>query len=269
MAVIALTAAKGAPGVTTTCLALALAWPRPVLLVEADVAGSSSILAGYLRGSVRHDRGLVDVALAHRRGSLLEGLHRASIPLQDSTVRLVAAPTGPAQAVTLQSVWEPIAAVLCGLERTGTDVIVDAGRLGARYGPTPLLRAADITLLTTRATLPAIAATRARAATLREDLFAQGTGDDALALLLVGEGQPYTAREIRAAVGLPVAATIAWDPVQAEVFSIGAAPGAKFASSSLVRSVRASVSAIQDLVIGRRERLAPGSLVHDGGPVRV
>lgn len=269
MAVIALTAAKGAPGVTTASLALALAWPRPVLLVEADVAGSSSILAGYLRGSVRHDRGLVDVALAHRRGSLLEGLHHASIPLQDSTVRLVPGPTGPAQAVTLQSVWEPIAGVLRGLERTGTDVIVDAGRLGARYGPTALLREADVTLLTTRTTLPAIAATRARAATLREDLFAQGTDEDALALLLIGEGQPYSAREIRAAVAVPVAATIAWDPVHAEVFSIGSPPGGKFASSSLLRSVRAAASAIGDYIIARRERLTPGSLVRDVGVTRV
>jgi hypothetical protein len=269
MAVIALTSAKGAPGVTTTCLALALAWPRPVLLVEGDVAGSSSILAGYLRGSVRHDKGLVDVALAHRRGSLLDGLHQASIPLQDSTVRLVAGPTGPAQAVTLQAVWEPIAAVLRGLERTGTDVIVDAGRLGARYGPSPLLREADVTLLTTRTTLPAIAATRARAATLREDLFAQGTGEDALALMLVGEGQPYSAREIKAAVGVPVAAMVAWDPVHAEVFSIGATPGGKFASSALLRSVRAAVSAVQDFVTSRRARLAPGSLVRDGGETRV
>lgn len=45
MAVITVTSANGAPGVTTTALALALAWPRPCLLVEADVAGGSSILA--------------------------------------------------------------------------------------------------------------------------------------------------------------------------------------------------------------------------------
>jgi hypothetical protein len=264
MAVVALTSTKGSPGVTTTALALTLAWPRPVLLLEADVAGSSSILAGYLRGAVRHDTGLVDLALAHRRGALVDGLHAASIPLPDSQARLVPGLTGPAQAATLQAVWEPIAAVLRGLDRTGTDVIVDAGRIGAQHGPTPLLREADVTLLTTRTTLPAIAATRARAALLRDELANQGTGADGLALLLVGEGQPYSAREIRDAVATPVGAAVAWDPVNAEVFSIGAAPGRRFQSSALLRSISAAASAIQALVTTRRERLTPGTLVHDG-----
>ena len=42
MAVIALTSASGSPGVTTTALGLALLWPRPVLLVEADPTGGSA-----------------------------------------------------------------------------------------------------------------------------------------------------------------------------------------------------------------------------------
>jgi hypothetical protein len=265
MAVIALTSAKGAPGVTTSTLALALVWPRPCLLLEADVAGSSSILAGYLRGFVPHRKGLVDLALAHRRGSLVDGLHTASIPLLGSQARLVAGLTGPPQAATLQPVWEPIAAVLHGMERTGTDVLIDAGRVGAVNGPTPLLREADLTLLTTRSTLPAIAATRARAALMREDLASKGTGEDALSVLLVGEGQPYSASEIRDAVGGPVAATMAWDPVNAEVFSLGADPGRRFESSRLVRSARAAASAIGQLITQRRERLAPVALVTEAG----
>ena len=264
MAVIALASAKGSPGVTTSALALALAWPRPVLLLEADVFGSSSILAGYLRGATRHDKGLVDLALAHRRGALAGALHQASIPLPDSQARLVAGLTSPAQAATLQPVWEPIAAVLRSLDRTGTDVIVDAGRLGAQHGPGPLLREADVTLLVTRSQLPAIAATRARAIVLREELTNQGTGADALALLVVGEGQPYSTRELQATIGSPVAVTVAWDPVHAEVFSLGAAAGRRFQSSSLVRSIRAAVGAVQDLVVTRQQRLAPGTLVQDG-----
>lgn len=257
MALIALTSARGAPGVTTTALALALTWPRPVLLLEADVAGSSSVLAGYLRGSVAHHKGLVDLALAHRRGGLAAGLHQASFPLQGSQARLLAGLTSPAQAATLQPVWEPIAAALRGLERTGTDVLVDAGRLGAANGPVPLVRQADVALLTTRTTLPAIAAARARTGSLREDLAHQGTGEDSLGLLLVGEGQPYSAREIKDAIPAPVVAAVAWDPVNAEVFSLGATPGRRFESSSLVRSIRAAAAAINDLVATRRDRLTP------------
>ena len=43
MALIAIAADKGAPGVTTACLALSLVWPRPVLLAECDPAGGDVI----------------------------------------------------------------------------------------------------------------------------------------------------------------------------------------------------------------------------------
>lgn len=36
MAIVALVSASGSPGVTATALGLALLWPRPVMLVEAD-----------------------------------------------------------------------------------------------------------------------------------------------------------------------------------------------------------------------------------------
>ena len=58
MAMIALASASGSPGVTTTALGLALLWPRPILLVEADPTGGSGLLAGYFRGT-RDDPGLI------------------------------------------------------------------------------------------------------------------------------------------------------------------------------------------------------------------
>ena len=263
MAVVAVTSARGAPGVTTSALAMALAWPRPCLLVEADVAGSSSVGAGYLRGWVPPDRGLVDLALAHRRGVLADAVHDTSVPLPDSTVRFIAGLTSPAQVTTVQGLWEPIAAALRGLARTGTDVIVDAGRLGAAGGPVALLRRADLVLLATRTTLPAIAATRARLGPLREDLTTHGTGDDALALLLVGEGQPYTARKISAFLGVEVAASLAWDPVTAEVFSLGSTPSRRFPHSRLLRSVTSATSAVDAQLTRRRNRLTPATTVQD------
>ena len=51
MAVIALASFSGAPGVTTTALAMTFAWHRPALLVEVDTAKTSSILPGYLQDS--------------------------------------------------------------------------------------------------------------------------------------------------------------------------------------------------------------------------
>lgn len=261
MAVIALTCAKGSPGVSTTALAMAVLWPRPVLLVEADVTGSSSILAGYLRGLSRHDRGLVDLAMAHRRGTLADSLHHASLELPGTSARFVPGLTSPAQASSMHQVWDALGFVLHGLESTGTDVIVDAGRLGAAGGPTSLVREADLALLLTRTHLPAVAATRARAAVMREDFTgSEPTAHDLaisnLRLLLVGEGQPYKASEVQAAVNVPVTASIAWDPVQAEVFSLGA-DNRHRDSSKHVRSIRAAISAIHHTIDARRGALAP------------
>lgn len=262
MALIALTSAKGAPGVTTTAIALAIAWPRPCLLLEADVAGTSSILAGYFRGAVTHDRGLIDLAEAHRRGALTEGLHRASIPLNDqSHARVVPGLRSPAQAPTMVRLWEPLAAVLQGLESTGTDVLIDAGRYVPETGPLPLLREADLTLLVTQTGLPAIAAARVVAGILHEDLMSRGTGEDALRLLTVGEGRPFSNREAKRVINLPVAASITWDPEAASVLSDGAQPGRRWTTSSLVRSARAAAATLNQLIGARRTRLDPGAVV--------
>jgi len=66
MAVVAFASAKGAPGVTTSVLALAFAWHRPALVVEADMAGSSSVLSGFLRGGTDHSRGIVGLSIQRR-----------------------------------------------------------------------------------------------------------------------------------------------------------------------------------------------------------
>ena len=66
MAVIALGSAAGSPGVTTSALGLALTWPRPVLLIEADPTGGSAMLAGFFRGTTPHTAGLIDLAWAQR-----------------------------------------------------------------------------------------------------------------------------------------------------------------------------------------------------------
>ena len=266
MAVIALTSAKGSPGVTTTAVALTLIWPRPVLLVEADVSGSSSILAGYFGGRVKHDRGLVDLAAAHRKGRLSTGVRDAAIAIGDrGNAKFLPGLTNSAQVGTVAQLWEPIAVVLRGMDANGVDVIIDAGRLGVTGGPTPLLREADATVLVTRTDLPAIAAARARAGLLREDLTSRGAGADTMWSLLVGENRPFGRREVNARIGLPVAATIDWDPAAAEVVSHGKAPAneKKFTGSGFVRSMRTAAAALDSIIRGRKEELAgPAALLN-------
>jgi len=59
MAVIVLASASGSPGVSTTALGLTLNWHRPVLLVDADPTGSSSVFAGYFPTDIS------SIAIAH------------------------------------------------------------------------------------------------------------------------------------------------------------------------------------------------------------
>lgn len=266
MTVVAFTSAAGAPGVTVTALAAALRWPRSVLLVEADVSGHSSILAGYLRGEYKHQHGLLDIAMALRQGADIDAaLQAASMPLPvrrgsdtaASQARLLPALATPSQARVIAPMWDQLPIVFQGLEQSDVDVLLDAGRLGAIGGPLPVLRRADMVVLVTRSSLPAVAAVRAAAAELRDDLETNGVGGDTLHLLVVGDGQPYRAREISRAVGVEVMGSVAFDPVNAEVYSVGAAPSRKFDQSSLSRSVTQLTATLDHLTAARRDRLTP------------
>ncbi len=267
MAVVALTNAKGAPGVSTAALAMTLLWPRPALLLEADPAGGSSVLAGYLRGTVDHSRGLLGLAMAHRHDELEQALWSQIVRLAGDPVTaspadrwLLPGLSDAAQAPSAASLWGPLGSLTASLERAGIDVLIDAGRLGAAYAPIPLLRQADLVLLVLGTSLPAVAAVRARLSVLREQLAVTPSSAvpvSGLGLLLVGEGRPYTAREISGSLGLPVVASLSWDPASAEVLAAGAAPGRRFESSPLVRSIRGAISASQELIVSRRDRLVP------------
>jgi hypothetical protein len=184
MAVLALISAKGAPGVTTAALAMTLLWPRAALLAECDPAAGSSVLAGYLRGTVEHSRGLLPLALAQRHDELEQALWSQTVPLTDMTASgtdaaghggpdrrwLLPGLSDAAQAPSAAALWGPLGSLLASLERADIDVLVDAGRLGAAHAPTALLRQADLVLLVLGTSLPAVAAARARLAVLREEL---------------------------------------------------------------------------------------------------
>lgn len=238
MAIVCLTSASGSPGVTTTAVGMAFSWPRPVLLVEADPTGGSGVLAGFLRGTAPYDTGLIELALSPL--GTADALRDVVRPLSPN-VSFVAGVRSHAQATALRDVWEPLVAALLDLDDNGQDVIVDAGRLGLMASPTPLLNAADVTLLVTRATLPAISAARSWAETVRQ----AGIGWHHPALLLVAEGQPYRATEVSKVLGMPVVADLPDDPAAAAVYHRGAAPPKHFETSPYVRALQAAVQSVQ------------------------
>ena len=254
MALIVLTSSSGSPGVTTSALGLALSWSRASLLVEADPTGGSGILAGYFRGDVAHFGGLIDLALAHREGTLAEAIGRATMAIPDSAVQLLPGIRGHWQAASLIPLWEPLSAALRALERNGQDVIVDAGRLGLTGCPEPLIYGADLTLLVTRSTLPALSGARSWAETLRGE-FEQAGASSSLGVLLVGEGEPYGSREVAKVLQIPVTASLPLDEDGAAMFSRGANPPRRFESSQLLRGLRAAASAIQSVVSANRVSL--------------
>jgi hypothetical protein len=256
MAVLAFASAKGAPGVTTSVLALAFAWHRPALVVEADMSGSSSALSGFLRGGTDHSHGLVGLSVAARQhGFTDQGLWEQCLRLGEERY-LLPGIADPAQAAALTTAWGPLAGVLADLEAAGLDVLVDVGRLGTAYAPLPLLRAADAVVLVTRSRLPDVYALSRRTPSLRTDLAAS-QDDESLCVLTVGDGRPYSSREIEVSLGVRVASSLAWDPVSADVYAVGAPPGRHFESSPLVRTAATTASALSALVRDRRARITP------------
>lgn len=260
MPVIALASSRGSPGVTTTALALTLVAQRPTVLVEADVSGSSSIGAGYLRGGLDPRHGLINIAVEHRTGRLsADSVREQTVALtEDESSLLVPGLASADQVGSLTpDLWDRMGGVLSALDRAGTDVVVDAGRLGAVGGPEPLLRQAHVVLLVTRTSLDAIVSARARAGWLRDLLADSAAGPDGLGLLLVGEGRPYRAAEVAKALGLPVVAVISYDEPNAQVLSHGTPRHRRFDGSPLVRSARSAADEIQRAAADRAAHLAP------------
>lgn len=244
MALIVLTSANGSPGVTSSALGLAMAWPRPSILVDADPTGSRAIPAGYFRGGqLPTEASIVDLAIAHRQGTLVEELPRLLMRVPDTHIQLLNGPVRHNQARALESMWEPLAAVFKSLERNGQDVIVDAGRLGLEGSPLKLIAAADLALLVTRSTVPALVGAASWAPTLR-DTFSRAGAATSLGTLVIGPGHPFTAAEVAKTLQMPAVASLAWDPTSADVFSLGSQPHRKFEHSSLSKSLRAAVQAI-------------------------
>lgn len=253
MALITVASAKGAPGVTTTALGMALTWGSPVLLVEADLSGSS-ILAGYKRGELPHDRGLVPLAVAQMQMDLVDAIWTQTVQLSKD-VLLLPGVANPAQAGAVSGMWGDLGSAFRSLEAAGVDVIVDLGRVGGRVDEREsLIMLADHHLLLTRTTLPEVFTTRefAQRYTKTADVAADIMST---ALVVVGPGRPYGSKEIARLCGLPLVGEVNWDPKSAAVYASGAQTVRRFASSGLNRSLAALGGAVRERVIRRRQQL--------------
>lgn len=218
MAVLLLCSVGGAPGTTTTSLGLALQWPRPVVLVDADASAQQAITAGFL-GGASSSLGMMSILHAQRvHAPIRERLLDHTQPLDDSgQARLLAGFTQPG-ASDIFTGWAELADELTSLEQRDMDVIVDAGRVTPRSLPTALLRRTDQVLLVARTSLRSLMALRTHLTELLDHIDASSATCQT-GLALVGPDRPYSTAEITAQFGLPVLLQVPWAPLHAEVLS--------------------------------------------------
>ncbi|MFI0487439.1 hypothetical protein [Actinomadura sp. 9N215] len=175
MALIALAADKGAPGVTTAAVALGAVWPRPVLVAECDQAGGDLVYrlpaaaadGDGAEGMLNPSRGLLSLAATARRGLRPDQIAEHCQRLVGGLDVLVGI-TNAEQAQAMTWLWSPLGRAFAGL--APVDVIADCGRLGADTPLTGLLREADLVVLLTRATLEQVAHLRERVAALTAEM---------------------------------------------------------------------------------------------------
>lgn len=191
MALIALAADKGSPGVTTAALALAAVWPRRALLAEADPAGGDLVYRTTASngGPLNPNTGLLSIAAAARRGLAADQLWDHAQPMAGGLELLVGIGSAE-QAAGLAGVWPTLGHAFSTLgdsPHAPADVIADCGRIAGGSPAIDLLPHASLVLLVARTEPEHIARVRDRTAALAAQLHGGGQrGMSQLATPLIG-----------------------------------------------------------------------------------
>ncbi|MFH8368617.1 hypothetical protein [Streptomyces sp. NPDC018031] len=190
MALIALAADKGSPGVTTTAVAISAVWPRRVLLAEADPAGGDLVYrsAAAHGGPLDPNTGMLSLAATARRGLAAEQLWDHAQPMSGGLEVLVGLSTSE-QSAGLAGLWPTVGHAFAGLAHTAqgaADVIADCGRIGADSAVVEMFPQASLVLLVSRTEPENLARIRDRAAALSGRLHGGQRGAAQLGTPLIG-----------------------------------------------------------------------------------
>lgn len=224
MSLVVLGSARGAPGVTTTTLALA-GWLCHALVVEADLAGG--VVA--LRYGLGREPGLL--SLAAERHLDADGLlaHAQRLP---GDVAVLVGPEHPGRSALL---WRRAGQrILASLNAHHGPVLIDAGRLGHDDRDNSLLGAASLVLVVLRPRGEEVVAAAQRIESL--------AGTVPLALVVVGDGA-YTSREVGGQLGCEVLGELPEDRRSAMSLEAGGSLGA-LRRSPLARAARGLAESI-------------------------
>ncbi len=256
MAVVVVTSGPGSPGTTTSALALALTWPRHVLLADCDRDPSHAVLAGWLRGLDAGGRGLPSVAQAHRERRPLADelwLHTLALTGSGGVDRRFLPGFATPQAVALfDGVWGPLVDAFRALDAMGVDVVVDAGRVGPRGLAADVVAGADVVVAVTGSHLRSLAALRLHLPTVQDQLRRLPT-EVPLGLCVVGPGRPYGTDEIARQFGVDVWGTLPWDARAAAVLLDGEPAPKRFEQQGFMGQARAVAQRLEERTHGLRE----------------
>jgi hypothetical protein len=228
--------------VTTTSVALAAVWPRPVLLAECDPAGGDLVYRLPAGDGSRLDprRGLLSLAVAARRGLEPRQVWEHTQKLRGGLDVLVGV-TNAEQGTGLDPLWGQIGAGLSGMP--DADVIADCGRVGTEGRYYDLLARADAVVLITRASLGDMVRIRDRVSVVDAALRRRG-GPGRVSVLVIANYKSFSAAldEVKQVLSggnwpAPVLGGIAYEPRSAELLS--GEWGGKLDKSLLIRTARA------------------------------
>ncbi|MCB0910141.1 MAG: hypothetical protein KDB60_00815 [Propionibacteriaceae bacterium] len=250
MSVLLLASAGHSPGVTGLGVALAVTWPEPVLLVDANREPDQAVLAGYLQGTDPGGRGLGGLLQAHReRRPLASALDAMTIPLAEGR-DFVPGFSNPGMVSLFAPAWTDFAHAL---EAAGRTVLVDVGRVTPDGLPPALVTVCSGVVVVTGSRLVDLAALR-----LYLPLVVAAAGEERVGLAVVGPGRPYGSGEIGHRFGVDVWGKLAWQPAEAAVFASGEPEPRRLMTSAYVADVRALGGVLAGRVAGRRQLLGEG-----------
>jgi hypothetical protein len=218
MALIIVAGDKGSPGVTTSAVALAAAWPRRAVVAECDPHGGDLVyrLSAENGGPLDPNVGMLSIALAARHGfdthSLPQHLQRVHGGM-DVLVGLGTAEQAAAMAPLWQRLgrsFDQFSDLQYGDTRYGGDVIADCGRVGPDSPTLEMMAFAAMVLLVARADAEQVAHVRDRVNGLSQKLHGTQGATTSVARPPIGVvliAPPRDAKRVAAQVGELLATT--------------------------------------------------------------
>lgn len=250
---IALCGDKGAPGVTTSALALASAWPGPAVVVEASPAGGDLAIRLHPKGSVLPEMPTVLTVVTASRHTRDQDPVSAHSHVLNSTTTVVPGAAFAEQVANIGE-WSPLADAL---GRTKACVFADLGHL---HASSPVLRVAaraDVVIVVSRPDMPSVVRLRERLTRLATDLAHLRDGAPRLFPLLISTSRHGAAdvADLRAVLAetaakpfLADAGFLAHDPSAVRRLEAGEEPAGRLSRTDLMRTARAVDSQLQGVV---------------------